>query len=57
MTYLAMARLVAPPSIAPRPPGMLRRIRRTELYRVRRRGPLPYASAIAAGTLFILFKG
>ena len=57
MIYLAMARLVAPPSIAPRPPGMLRRIRRTELYRVRRRGPLPYASAIAAGTLFILFKG
>ena len=57
MIYLAMTRLVAPPHITPRPPGMLRRIRRTELYRVRRRGPLPYASAIAAGTLFILFKG
>jgi prepilin peptidase CpaA len=57
MIYLAMARLVAPPSGTPRPPGMLRRIRRVELYRVRRRRPLPYASAIAAGALFVLFKG
>jgi prepilin peptidase CpaA len=57
MIYLAMARLVAPPSSIPRPPGMLQRIRRAELYRVRRGGPLPYASAIAAGTLFVLFKG
>jgi prepilin peptidase CpaA len=57
MIYLAMARLVAPPPSTPRPPGMLRRIYRAELYRVRRRGPLPYASAIAAGTLFVLFKG
>jgi prepilin peptidase CpaA len=57
MIYLALARLVAPPSSTPRPPGMFRRIRRAELYRVHRRGPLPYASAIAAGALLVLFKG
>ena len=57
MIYLAMARLVAPPYTTSRPSGMLRRIRRAELYRIYRRGPLPYASAIAAGTLFVLFKG
>jgi prepilin peptidase CpaA len=57
MIYLAMARLVALPSGTPRPSGMLQRIRRVELFRVRRGGPLPYASAIAAGTLFVLFKG
>jgi prepilin peptidase CpaA len=55
--YLATSCLVRRPSTTPRPPGMLRRICRAELYRVRRRGPLPYASAIAAGTLFVLFKG
>ena len=38
MIYLAMGRLVAPPSSTPRLPGMLRRICRAELYRVRRRG-------------------
>jgi prepilin peptidase CpaA len=57
LIYLAMARFVAPQSSTPRPLGMFRRIRRAELYRVRRRGPLPYASAIAAGTLFVLLKG
>jgi prepilin peptidase CpaA len=57
MIYLAMAKCKAPPCTTPRPPGMLRRIRRAELYRIRRRGPLPYASAIAVGTLFVMFKG
>jgi prepilin peptidase CpaA len=57
MIYLAMARLVASPAGIARPPGLFRRIRRAELYRVRRRGSLPYASAIAAGTLIVLFKG
>jgi prepilin peptidase CpaA len=55
--YLALGRLVAPPSHAPHPPGLLRRICRAEHYRIHRRGPLPYASAIAAGALLVLFKG
>jgi prepilin peptidase CpaA len=55
--YLAMARLVTQPSVAPRPPGLLRRVCRVERRRIHRRGPLPYASAIAAGSLLVLLKG
>jgi prepilin peptidase CpaA len=38
-------------------PGLLRRIWRAECYRIHRRGPLPYASAIAAGSLLMLVRG
>jgi prepilin peptidase CpaA len=56
LLYLALSRLVARPSSA-RPPGWLARIARAERYRMHRRGPLPYASAIAAGALLTLARG
>ncbi len=40
-----------------RPSELLRRLLRCEHWRLRRRGPLPYAVAIAAGTLFALLQG
>lgn len=44
--------LVAPKPRAGKPAGFLSRVFRAELWRLRRRGPLPYATAIAAGTLY-----
>ncbi len=38
-------------------PGFPARVWRLECHRVRRRGPLPYACAIAAGTLFVMLGG
>jgi prepilin peptidase CpaA len=49
--YLAGS-LVAPKPASVRPGNMLRRVLRTEIWRLRRRGPLPYATAIAAGGLY-----
>jgi prepilin peptidase CpaA len=46
--YLIAGKLVPRPA-ASRPNGMLGRIARCELWRLHRRGPLPYAAAIAAG--------
>ena len=48
---------LAGPHITPRPPltrpsGLIRRAARCELWRLRRRGPLPYAAAIATGGVF-----
>jgi prepilin peptidase CpaA len=40
-----------------RPQSLLARIMRVERRRLCRGGPLPYASAIAAGTIFIIFAG
>jgi prepilin peptidase CpaA len=40
-----------------RPQGKMRRILRAERYRISRKGPLPYASAIAAGAIFVLLNG
>jgi len=52
--YLA-GRLVPRPRIAPtRPKSLLPRVLRVEAWRIRHHGPLPYACAIAAGTLFVL---
>jgi len=48
LLYLIAGKLVPKPSPA-RPDTMLGRIARCELWRLRRRGPLPYAAAIAAG--------
>lgn len=56
LLYIALGRVVAAPRGA-RPRALLARIWRTERYRMHRRGPLPYASAIAAGALFVLVKG
>ncbi len=44
--------LKAPPS--PRPGTFLSRVVRVERWRMSRGGPLPYACAIAAGTMFVL---
>ena len=48
MIYLAGGVLVRRPQRA-RPPGFVRRALRCEQWRLSRRGPLPYAAAIAAG--------
>ena len=49
--------LVAPMPSALRPLTRARRYWRLELRRLRRRGPLPYATAIAAGAAFISLGG
>lgn len=54
LVYLAARRLVAPPGPR-RPAGLLARTLRAERWRIRRRGPLPYACAIAAGFIFVTF--
>jgi prepilin peptidase CpaA len=54
--YLALAKMVSPITRS-RPAGLIRRVCRVERYRIRHRGPLPYGSAIAAGTLFVLLRG
>ncbi len=46
-----------PPRAGVRPRGLLARIVRIERRRLSRGGPLPYASAIAAGTILIVFAG
>ncbi len=56
LPYLPGKRLFARPAPG-RPVGMLSRVLRCERWRLRRRGPLPYAVAIAAGTLFALLQG
>ncbi len=52
-----MLSCVVPPPAAGRPASLLRRYFRLEQRRLRRRGPLPYATAIAAGAAFILLRG
>jgi prepilin peptidase CpaA len=56
VAYLVMSRIVRPPA-AQRPSGKLARALRCEQRRVRHLGPLPYASAIAAGAIFSLTMG
>jgi prepilin peptidase CpaA len=53
MMYLT-ARLVVPAPAALRPSGLLARAARVECWRIRRRGPLPYACAISAGFAFVV---
>jgi prepilin peptidase CpaA len=50
LVYLLLGRLVRRPA-ASRRGGLLRRALRAELWRIRRRAPLPYACAIAAGAI------
>ena len=54
--YAALSRIAPPPSPI-RPATRLRRYLRLEQRRLRRRGPLPYATAIAAGAAFVLLGG
>lgn len=56
LLYLALGRVVKAPVDAC-PPGRLRRILWAERHRIYRRSSIPYASAIAAGTLLVLYKG
>ncbi len=53
LTYIIGSRL-APRPKAERPAGLLHRACRCELRRLRRRGPLPYAAAIATGGVFAI---
>jgi prepilin peptidase CpaA len=53
MVYLVGSRMVPRPR-PDRPSGLVRRALRCELRRLRRRGPLPYAAAIAAGGVFAI---
>ncbi len=55
LLYLALAAL--PPAAPARGKAPLpARLLRIERWRIRRHGPLPYASAIAAGAVFTLFR-
>ncbi len=53
LTYI-IGSLVAPRPRPARPSGLVRRALRCELRRLRRRGPLPYAAAIAMGGVFAI---
>ena len=54
VVYLGLS-LVVPRPRAARQGGRLRRFLRVEQWRIARRGPLPYACAIAAGAITALF--
>ena len=53
VAYLA-GRFIMPRPARRRPHHLFRRVLRVEAWRIRHRGPLPYACAIAAGTIFVL---
>lgn len=55
LAYLAGRRMVPEAGLVPGGP-MLRRVLAVEARRIRRRGPLPYAVAIAAGGVFLLLS-
>ena len=56
LAYAGLSYAVPAPA-ATRPSSRIRRYVRLEQRRLRRRGPLPYAMAIAAGASFILLRG
>ncbi len=53
LAYIIGSRLAPRPTVD-RPAGLVRRALRCELRRLRRRGPLPYAAAIATGGVFAI---
>lgn len=55
VAYLLARHVVPEPNLAPGG-ALLRRVLAVESRRIRRRGPLPYAVAIAAGGVFLLFS-
>ncbi len=56
IVYLIARRVVTPPR-RPRPRHLLSRGLRAERWRISRGGPLPYACAIAAGFVFVIWTG
>jgi prepilin peptidase CpaA len=56
-TKFILCRLPPDQALRPRPRLLLPRIVRVERWRLLRGSSLPYASAIAAGTLFVIIKG
>lgn len=52
--YLLLARVLPPPQPATKAATLLQRIRAVEMWRIRRRGPLPYGVAIAGAGAFLL---
>jgi prepilin peptidase CpaA len=57
--YLALQRLLPVPTSGrpvPRPQGAPQRLLAVEAWRIRRRGPLPYGVAIAAGGTLVLLQ-
>jgi prepilin peptidase CpaA len=56
LAYLALGRALRRPP-GKRPATMLARLLRVERWRIRRGGPLPYATAIAAAALFCVLRG
>ncbi len=59
LLYLGLGALLrrrAPRATPRRPATLLRRALRAEAWRIRRRGPLPYGCAIAAGALFAVLQ-
>ncbi len=55
LAYLLLGPLLRARPAGPRPASLPARALRAEAWRIRRRGPLPYAVAIAAGTFVTLF--
>ncbi len=56
LLYLALAALPPPTAPLGAKAKPIPRLLRIERWRIRRHGPLPYASAIAAGAVFTLFR-
>jgi prepilin peptidase CpaA len=57
LVYIFSRFLLRRRPMSPRPRRLLARILRVEHWRLLRGGSLPYATAIAAGTLFVIVRG
>jgi prepilin peptidase CpaA len=57
ISKFVLLRVARPARPGPRPRRLLARIARVERWRLLRGGSLPYASAIAAGALFVIVSG
>lgn len=56
LAYIAGPRFAPAVHVAPTGATLMRRVLQVEIWRLRRRGPLPYAVAIAAGGIFVLMQ-
>ncbi len=57
LLYLILQRVIRTTSRQQRPSDIIRRVLKAERWRIARRGPIPYASAIAAGALCMILRG